>query len=93
MQNIIERIEKEIAAGRPVILSHSWKEGELTNAPIPKSSGHLIVVIGFANNGDPIVLDPAAPPGEVRRVYRRNELFHTWQNNASGIVYLFRPNP
>ncbi|MFN0206886.1 MAG: C39 family peptidase [Planctomycetota bacterium] len=87
----LDTIETEIAAGRPVILSHSWKEGELTHAPILKSSGHLIVVIGFTKDGDVVVLDPAAPPAEVRRVYRRNELFHTWQNNASGIVYLFRP--
>lgn len=89
----LNTIEDEIALGRPVILSHSWKAGELTNAPIPASPGHLIVVIGFTNEGDLIVLDPAAGPGDVRRVYRRNEIFHTWQNNGSGIVYLFRSQP
>ncbi len=84
-------LEEEIAAGRPVVLSHSWKEGELTGAPLPSSSGHLIVVVGFTKEGDLVVNDPAADPDAVRRVYRRDEIWRTWQENASGIVYLFRP--
>lgn len=84
-------IEREILAGRPVVLSHAWKEGELTNGPIPKTAGHLILVVGFTNAGDLVVNDPACKPGEVRRVYRRDEIFRTWQHNASGVVYLFRP--
>lgn len=84
-------IENEILQNRPVVLSHAWKEGELAGSPIPKTSGHLITIIGFTSTGDLIANDPAAPPASVRRIYKRNEIFKTWQENASGILYIFRP--
>jgi hypothetical protein len=86
-----EEVEAEIAGGRPVVISHKWKRGELTGAPIESSAGHLILVVGFTAEGDVVVNDPAAKPDGVRRTYKRAELFHTWQGNASGIAYLFRP--
>jgi uncharacterized protein YvpB len=84
-------IEREILAGRPVVLSHAWKEGELSNAPIAQTAGHLVLVVGFDARGNPVVNDPAAPVGQGRRVYDRREIHRTWQENASGIVYIFRP--
>jgi uncharacterized protein YvpB len=87
----IEDLETEIAAGRPVVLSHRWKKGDLSDAPIPSSDGHLIVVVGFTKEGDVVVNDPAAKPGTVRRTYRRAELYTTWLERASGIVYILRP--
>jgi hypothetical protein len=86
-----DELEREIAAGRPVVLSHRWEQADLSNPPIPRSSGHLILVVGFTEDGDVIVNDPAAPAAEVRRVYRRSELFHTWQELSQGIVYLVHP--
>lgn len=83
-------VEQEIAAGRPVILSHNWRRGELSGAPVSGSAGHLIVAVGFTPGGDVVVNDPAARPGQVRRVYRRAELFGTWQNNGGGVAYLIR---
>lgn len=86
-------LEAEIAAGRPVIISHRWKEGELTGAPVAASKGHLIVVVGFTETGDVVVNDPAAhtDKGEdVRRNYPRREIYHTWLENASGIAYVIR---
>lgn len=90
----LEELEAEIAAGRPVIISHKWKEGELTGAPVPKSNGHLIVVVGFTEIGDVVVNDPAAHPDQgedVRRVYPRKEIYHTWLENAAGIAYVILP--
>jgi len=84
-------VEDEIAAGRPVVLSHRWKKGDLANAPIEASDGHLIVAVGFTESGDVVVNDPAARPPGVRRTYKRAELFRTWQERASGIAYIFRP--
>ena len=87
-------VEAEIAADRPVVLSHRWKKGELTNAPISRSSGHLIVVVGFTKEGDVVVNDPAANPRKgqtIRRTYKRAEIEHTWLKNAGGIVYIIHP--
>ncbi len=84
-------LEREIEAKRPVVVSHRWRAGELTNAPVRASNGHLIVVAGFTGQGDVVVNDPAAKPGQVRRVYRRGEILRTWQENAGGIAYLIRP--
>ncbi len=89
----MDLLEREIAAGRPVVLSHVWKKGDLDGAPIPSSNGHLIVVVGFTESGDVVVNDPAAKPGEVRRIYKRRQLHATWQERGSGIVYLMRPSP
>jgi hypothetical protein len=85
-------VEREIAAGRPVILSHRWEPGDLENAPVSRSNGHLIVVVGFTKDGDVVVNDPAAKvAGAVRRVYKRRELFRTWQIRGEGIAYLVHP--
>lgn len=84
-------LEAEIAAGRPVIISHNWTAGQLTGAPISATDGHIIVVVGFAANGDVVVNDPAAPLSSVRRTYRRAELRRTWLDRGDGIVYFLRP--
>lgn len=86
-----DEVEREIAARRPVILSHRWNRGDLHNAPVSRSNGHLIVAVGFTKNGDVVVNDPAAKAGEVRRVYRRRDLFRTWQERGEGIAYLVHP--
>ncbi len=86
-------VEREIAAKRPVIVSHQWERGDLTNAPVSRSNGHLIVAVGFTESGDVVVNDPAAKRGEIRRVYKRAELYRTWQERGTGIVYLVHPSP
>ena len=86
-----DEMEREIAARRPVALSHRWQKGDLPQAPITQSGGHLIVVVGFTPSGDIVVNDPAAKAGEVRRVYRRRDLFRTWQERGEGIAYLVHP--
>src|SRR5207302_3328380 len=86
-------LEDEIASGRPVVISHRWKKGELEGAPIPSSDGHLVVVRGFTRDGDLAVNDPCADPrkGEsVARVYARRDIEKTWLENADGIAYVVR---
>jgi hypothetical protein len=85
-----DELESEIAARRPVVISHRWERGDLTNAPISHSNGHLIVAVGFTKEGDVVVNDPAAKAGEVRRIYKRRELFRTWQERGEGIAYLIQ---
>ena len=71
----IEQLEREISEGRPAIISIAFNPGELDGAPIRSTSGHLIVVRGFTENGDVIVNDPIAPNSQsVRLVYKREQL-------------------
>ncbi|MBI3549188.1 MAG: peptidase C39 family protein [Elusimicrobia bacterium] len=87
----LAEIEAEIAAGRPVVLSHRWHAGDLDGAPISQSDGHVIVVVGFTRTGDVVVNDPAARPGSVRRTYKRAQLTKTWLERGSGITYILQP--
>jgi hypothetical protein len=88
----LSQLEPWIAAGVPVVFSFAWKAGELTGAPLPKSDGHLAVLVGFDAAGNPIVNDPAADQNEeVRRIYRRQELETLWLQYSGGTVYLIYP--
>jgi hypothetical protein len=87
-------LEAEIAAGRPVVLTHRFSKGELSNAPISATDGHLIVCRGFTKDGDLIVNDPAADPRHgqtIRRVYKRAEIEKTWLGHGDGVCYLLSP--
>jgi uncharacterized protein YvpB len=87
----IEQMEREIEAGRPVIISIAFNPGELEAAPIPSTDGHLIVVRGFTANGDVIVNDPIGPNSRtVRFVYKRDQLERIWLRSG-GIAYLVAP--
>ncbi len=90
--NDLREVEEEIAKGRPVIASVSFKTGEMPRAPIQKTAGHLLVIIGFTKTGDVIVNDPAAPNvSSVRRVYPRASFDKAWRINKRGLVYLLSP--
>lgn len=86
-------LEREIAAGRPVIVSITAKEGELPDAPFKKTSGHLLVVGGFTETGDVIAYDPAGKPREnVRRVYARDAFHRVWRGRKRGLAYVLGPD-
>ena len=87
------QVERWIAKGVPVIASISWGRGDLTGAPIPASSGHLLVIRGFTQAGNVIVNDPAASSNSgVRRVYKRDEFRKAWfESGSGGVAYLVRP--
>lgn len=72
----------------PLVISYSWREGELPGAPLPHSDGHLVVLRGFTENGDCAINDPAAPG--VRVVYPRGAIEAIWQRN-SGVAYVVAP--
>jgi hypothetical protein len=85
-------LEAEIEAGRPAVISHRYEAGQLSGAPLPRTDGHLAVVVGFSEAGDVVVNDPAADPSQgeaVRRVYPRAELAAAWLERADGVAYLF----
>lgn len=94
----LREAERFIAAGIPLIASITFGTGELSGAPISSTNGHLLVVVGFRENGDVVVNDPAASARSgVRRVYDRGQFEDVWlrRNNSGGggsggLVYVIR---
>lgn len=84
----LSALENEIGRGRPVVVSITFGEGELAGSPIKKTRGHVIVVTGFTDKGDVIVMDPAGPEGATRRVYDRAQFQRAWRVKKSGLAYL-----
>lgn len=91
----LDAVEALIGAGIPVAASISW-DGEkgrpLAGAPLPRSSGHLTLIVGFDGSGDPIMREPAAPDAaSVRRSYHRAQFQLRWLEASGGAVYIIRP--
>lgn len=85
----VSDLEPWIAAGVPVAVSAAWDAGELDNAPISSTAGHLLVVTGFEADGDVIVNDPAAGSDEeVPRTYDRDQFANAWLGGSGGVAYL-----
>ena len=85
----LREAERFIAAGIPVVASISFGAGELDGAPISSTAGHLLVIVGFTADGDPIVNDPASHTrAGVRRTYDRGQLERAWLGGSGGVVYV-----
>jgi hypothetical protein len=86
--------EQFIAAGIPLVVSVSFKKGELKGAGYG-TNGHLMVVVGFTESGDVVCNDPAshliAGNDQVRVVYGREEFENVWVPHSGGIVYVIHP--
>lgn len=83
--------ERFIEAGIPVIMSLSWELEEMPEAGY-ETNGHLMVLVGFTDEGDPIFNDPASNSNaNVRSVYTRENFEKVWQNATDGVVYIYHP--
>lgn len=82
----ISDLEKWIAAGLPLACSVSFDrlKGALTGG-----SGHLVVLVGFTKDGDPVINDPARR-GDVRHVYPRADFERAWLYSKR-TVYVVHP--
>lgn len=78
-------LEDWIEAGIPVAISVSY--GYLKGLP-ERANGHLVVCIGFDENGNIIVNDPGRRM--VRQVYLRENLIKAWAESEN-TVYLVYP--
>jgi hypothetical protein len=84
-----KQAEAFIARGTPLVISIRVKKGELPAAPYSDTDGHLIVLTGFAANGDATVNDPAVrEPRDGRRLYPRADLERVWMSNTAGTTYV-----
>lgn len=83
--------ERFIKVGIPVVASVAFGPGELDGAPIGSTNGHLMVIVGFAKNGDVVVNDPAARRNKgVRRTYDRGQFENAWLPTSGGLAYIIR---
>ena len=88
----LDELAREVAEGRPVVVSLTFGPGELPGSPIKRTKGHIIVVTGFTEQGDVIVMDPAAPDKtQTRRVYGRAAFHKAWRVNKRGLAYVIGP--
>lgn len=85
-------VERFVAAGVPVVLSVAWKAGELPNASLSSTNGHLLVAVGFDANGNVVVNDPYADADAlVRRTYDRAIFERLWLRASGGTAYVIHP--
>lgn len=90
-------IERWIGKGVPVIVSIDWDNtddnplNDLDGSHISGTDGHLMVVVGFNEDGDVVVNDPASPDNEeVRRVYKRQQFERNWLRASNGTTYVIK---
>jgi hypothetical protein len=85
--------EMFVRAGIPLVASIATRPGELSGFLFDGgTNGHLVVVVGFDGNGNPIVNDPAAwSNATVRRTYDRAQFERVWQRGSAGTVYVIHP--
>jgi hypothetical protein len=89
----ISEVEDWIAAGIPVILSARW-DWLVPGRPFDKD-GHLIVCVGFTENGDVVINDPATrlEKGEsVQRIYKRENVIRSWTKSHNAVYLVYPEN-
>lgn len=89
----LNELEQYVEADIPIITSQSFEEEELPEAGYG-TNGHLMVIVGFTEDGDVIANDPYAATNEdVRSVYPRADFENVWQRTTGtgGIAYVIFP--
>jgi hypothetical protein len=99
----LAELERYILAGIPVITSQSFLASELDGAGYG-TAGHLMVIVGFTENGDVIANDPASSSNSaVRNVYKRDQFENIWlrtkrynenggiSSGPGGVAYIIAP--
>jgi len=93
-----DAVEATLARGLPIVASIGVSPGQLDGAPYTSTPGHLLVVRGFDERGDVLVVDPAAAPvvdtavaaGGALRTYRRDQMERVWMERGGTAYVLFQ---
>ncbi|TMF24400.1 MAG: peptidase C39 family protein [Chloroflexi bacterium] len=84
--------ERFIKAGIPLVASIAFTSNKLDGFLFKSTAGHLLVIVGFTKEGNPVVNDPAATSdASVRRTYDRAQFERNWMTSTGGIVYVIYP--
>lgn len=87
----LAEVERFFEAGIPVITPQSWELEEMPEAGY-ETNGHLLVIVGFTADCDPIINDPASnSDANVRSIYTRENFEKVWQESTGGVAYVFHP--
>ncbi|MEU1398660.1 peptidase C39 family protein [Micromonospora zamorensis] len=90
LRSLVEA-EAFIAAGIPLIVSAAFRVDEVPGLGYD-TAGHLMVLVGFTVDGDPVLNDPYAPDDDaVRRTVPRQRFEAVWQRGSGGVAYVLRP--
>ncbi len=82
----LREAELFIEAGIPLVASIS---GVLPGFLFTSTNGHLLVIRGFAANGDVITNDPAVlTNSQARKIYPRADFERIWLGGSTGTVYV-----
>ncbi len=88
-----DEVKTYIAAETPVIASIKDPDGILDGAPYPESSGHLFVIVGFDDDDNVHVNDPAGRSPEAGIVtYDREQMEQVWFDYGA-VGYVLEPKP
>jgi Peptidase_C39 like family len=81
----LSELETWVAAGIPVGMSVCY---DRLRGEGPGPNGHLVVCLGFTDQGDPIINDPGTSK-HVRKVFPRKNLAYAWSysHNTAYLVY------
>ncbi|MCC7229618.1 MAG: C39 family peptidase [Fimbriimonadaceae bacterium] len=85
---MVSDIERIVDRGMPVVCSVAYNLLKGNGKPAG-GDGHLVVVVGFTADGDPIINDPGRSD-EVRQIYRRANFFRAWQDSKQ-TAYIVQP--
>lgn len=84
----IDEMLNVLKKGQPIIASIRVGEGELRGARYPKSNGHLIVIVGYGENGRVLVNDPfSVGPGGAEIEYESDDIEKVWLDRG-GVAIL-----
>ncbi|WP_247682709.1 peptidase C39 family protein [Micromonospora sp. D93] len=90
LRSLVEA-EAFVAAGIPLIVSAAFRADEVPGLGYD-TGGHLMVLVGFTADGDPVLNDPYAPDDDaVRRTVPRWGFEAVWQRGSGGVAYVLRP--
>jgi len=86
----LAELDKFVTPDTCVIASIAFDKGELANAPMSHTAGHLVVLRGW-KSGKILVADPAAARADsVFRAYDAQEFSNAWLKRKKGISYIVR---
>lgn len=89
----LREAEQFIKAGIPLVASIAFSSNKLDGFLFKSTNGHLLVIVGFTKEGNPVVNDPAATSdATVQRVYDRAQFEQNWMTSTGGIVYVIHPS-